>query len=244
MKYISCDIFMKHFIIFATFMSSPFFAISADKINLGKNFYIGIGAGALSPNDVDGKTSASASYGGYTFTANGEFTLKFDTGRQISGLIGYRLTDWLGIEAEMSHTSFDYDKADVSAAFSITSGGTTTNYGANTSINIDGNVSAFSMVFGPVVDYDLSSSLEIFAWGWDRFSSYSEEINSLNGDTSFASDVDNTEFASKIKTGFNYFITDYAHIQFEYGYNYVNSSNDVFDDFDAHSYTGKAVFNF
>ena len=94
-----------------------------------------------------------------------------------------------------------------------------------------------------VVDYDLSSSLEILL-GWDRFFIYSEEINSLNGDTSFASDVDNTEFASKIKTGFNYFITDYAHIQFEYGYNYVNSSNDVFDDFDAHSYTGKAVFNF
>ena len=222
----------------------PISATSADKINLGKNFYIGIGAGALSPNDVVGKTSASATYGSYSFTASGEFTLKFDTGRQISGLLGYRLTDWLGIEAEIGHSSFDYDKANVSAAFSITSGGTTTNYNANSSIDIDGNISAFSMIFGPVVDYDLSSNLEIFAGGGIGFSSYSEEINSLNGDTSFASDVDNTEFASKIKTGFNYFFTDYAHLQFEYGYNYVNSSNEVFDDLDAHSYTGRAVFNF
>ena len=35
-----------------------------------------------------------------------------------------------------------------------------------------------------------------------------------------------------------------AHVQFEYAYNYVDTENEIFESFDAHSYIGRVVLNF
>ena len=71
--------------------------------------------------------------------------------------------------------------------------------------------------------------------------SYEEEIKSLNSDTGYANTYEATEFASKVKAGFNYFVNNMAHVQFEYAYNYVDTENEIFESFDAHSYMGRVV---
>ena len=51
--------------------------------------------------------------------------------------------------------------------------------------------------------------------------------------------------ASRIKTGFNYSISDQTHIQATYGFSFVDSGIDNFtDDFTSHSYNAKFVYNF
>ncbi len=242
---------MKRILSILAVMSFATSAHSVDKINLGKNFYVGLGGGVISPNDIDSKSlsTSGTTFDGATYTAsadNGLFRVSFDSGYQVSGLLGYRILDWLGLEAELSYSNFDYDKLTIGngANITVTRGSTTNTYNANASIDIDGDVSSFSMIFGPVLDYDLSNNFEIFAGGGIGFSSYEEDVKSLDSDTGYASTYEATEFASKVKTGFNYFVNDMAHVQFEYGYNYVDSSNEIFESFDAHSYTGRVVFNF
>ena len=34
--------------------------------------------------------------------------ISFDSGYQVSGLLGYRVLDWLGLEAELAYSNFDY----------------------------------------------------------------------------------------------------------------------------------------
>tara|TARA_B100000035_G_scaffold240327_1_gene208682 strand:- start:69 stop:797 length:729 start_codon:yes stop_codon:yes gene_type:complete len=242
---------MKKLLCILALMILPISSHSVDKINLGKNFYVGLGGGVISPNDVDSKSlsTSGTAFDGATYTAsaaNGLFKISFDSGYQISGLLGYRVLDWLGLEAELSYTNFDYDKLTIGngANITVTRGSTTNTYNANASIDIDGDVSSFSMIFGPVFDYDLSSNFEVFAGGGIGFASYEEEVKSLNSDTGYANTYEATEFASKVKAGFNYFVNDMAHVQFEYGYNYVDSENEIFESFDAHSYIGRVVFNF
>ncbi len=242
---------MKRILSILAVMSFATSAHSVDKINLGKNFYVGLGGGVISPNDIDSKSlsTSGTTFDGATYTAsadNGLFRVSFDSGYQVSGLLGYRILDWLGLEAELSYSNFDYDKLTIGngANITVTRGSTTNTYNANASIDIDGDVSSFSMIFGPVLDYDLSNNFEIFAGGGIGFSSYEEDVKSLDSDTGYASTYEATEFASKVKTGFNYFVNDMAHVQFEYGYNYVDSSNEIFESFDAHSYIGRVVFNF
>ncbi len=242
---------MKKFLLALLIAIIPLTSNSDDKINIGKDFYIGFGGGFISPNDVDSKSlsTSATTFDGASYTAsadNGLFKISFDSGYQISGLLGYRILDWLGFETELSYSSFDYDKLTIGngANITITRGSTTNTYNANASIDVEGDVSAFSMIFGPVLDYDLSNNFEIFGGGGIGFASYEEDVKSLNSDTGYASTYEATEFASKIKAGFNYFVNDFAHIQFEYGYNYVDSENDIFESFDAHSYMGRAVFNF
>ena len=232
-------------------MLLPISAHSVDKINLGKDFYIGLGGGIISPNDVDSKSlsTSGTTFDGATFTAsanNGLFKFSFDSGYQVSGLLGYRLFDWLGLEAELSYSNFDFDKFTIGngANITVTRGSTTNTYNANATIDIDGDVSSFSMIFGPVLDYDLSDNFEIFAGGGIGFSSYEEEIKSLNSDTGYANTYEATDFASKVKAGFNYFVNDMAHVQFEYAYNHVDTENEIFESFDAHSYMGRVIFNF
>ena len=105
-------VFMKKILPILAIMSLPISAHSVDKINLGKDFYIGLGGGIVSPNDVDSKSlsTSGTTFDGATFTAsadNGLFKFSFDSGYQVSGLLGYRLFDWLGLEAELSYSNFD-----------------------------------------------------------------------------------------------------------------------------------------
>ena len=132
----------------------------ADTYNVSDKFYVGFGAGMISPNDVELEASANSTANGLTFsaTATGEFT--FDNGYQITGLAGYRINDFLSFETELGYTNFDYDKLQGTSnqynvwwkTFSATLGG---------SFDVDGSISAFSMIFGPTLDFDV---YENFTW--------------------------------------------------------------------------------
>ena len=213
--------------------------------NLSKNVYIGLGGGIIVPNDVDINVSAAATINGVALSANVSGEFEFDNGYEINGLVGYRITDYLSLETEMGYSKFDYDKVNVTGGGTATSGGVTFTGTASTSYDIDGSISSFSMIFGPMLDFDINDKAEFLIGGGIGFSSYNDEIKTVGGSTGLSYDEDFMDLASRIKTGFNYSISDQTHIQATYGFSFVDSGIDNFtDDFTSHSYNAKFVYNF
>ena len=58
-------------------------------------------------------------------------------------------------------------------------GGVTFTGAASRSYDIDGSISAFSMIFGPSFDFDVSNNLEFLVGGGIGFSSYNDEVKSV-----------------------------------------------------------------
>ena len=109
-------------------------------------FYISLGGGVLLPNDVSFEVTGSEQIGGLTLNSiSGD--IKYDTGYQFSGIIGYDINEDFAFETELIYTNFDYDQVDVSASGTIT-GRCSSSFGVG-SFDIDGDISAFSMLFGP-----------------------------------------------------------------------------------------------
>ena len=101
------------------------------------------------------------------------------------------------------------------------------------------------MIFGPTLDFDVYENFELLLGGGIGFSSYNDEIKTVGGSTGLSYDEDFTDFAAKFKTGANYSFTGQTYLQATYGFNYVDSGVDNFtDDFTAHSFNAKLVFNF
>ena len=66
----------------------------------------------------------------------------------------------VSFESELGYTSFDYDQVDVTVGGTASAGGTTFTGAASRSYDVDGSISAFSMIFGPVIDFDIMENLE------------------------------------------------------------------------------------
>ena len=100
------------------------------------------------------------------------------------------------------------------------------------------------MIFGPSFDFDVYDNLEFLVGGGIGFSSYNDEVKSVGGSTGLSM-MNFTDFAAKFKTGANYSLTQKTYLQATYGFNYVDSGIENFtDDFTAHSFDAKLVFNF
>ncbi len=234
--------FFKIFILF--FLINPNI-VKSDTYSVNKNLYLGLNAGVFSPNDVDFNKSESGIVNGVTYSASVAGTFKFENGFQIGGLIGYRLNDFLAIETELAFVNFDYDVLNLSAAGTATAGGTTFTGTANTSYQVEGDISSLSIIFGPVLDLDVRENLEFFVGGGIGFSKYNDEIKSVGGSTGLSYDEDFTDFAAKFKTGINYSLSQSSFLQLEYGYNFVDSGIENFsEDFSANSFNARFVFNY
>ena len=235
---------MKRFLSVVALVALPLIS-KADTYSVSDKFYVGFGAGMISPNDVDINISEAATISGVAYSANINGEFEFDNGYQINGLLGYRFNDFLSFETELGYTQFDYDKINLTAGGTATSGGVTFTGVASRSYDIDGSISAFSIIFGPSFDFDVSNNLEFLVSGGIGFSSYNDEVKSVGGSTGLSYDEDFTDFASKFKTGINYSFTQQTYLQATYGFNYVDSGIDNFtEDFTAHSFDAKLVFNF
>lgn len=233
---------MKKFLFAITLVALPF-TTKADTYSVSNKFYVGFGAGIISPNDVDIDVAAGT-YDGVTFSdgITGEYV--FDNGFQVTGLLGYRFNDYLSFETELGYSKFDYDKLNLTVGGTATSGGVTFTGGVG-SFDIDGSISAFSMIFGPALDFDVYENLELLIGGGIGFTSYNDEIKSVGASTGLSIDEDNTEFSAKFKTGANYSFTEQTYLQANYGFNFIDSGIDNYtDDFTAHSFDAKLVFNF
>ncbi len=235
----------KNLLIFSTFiLISPLLA-KADTYSINKNVYLGFSAGVISPNDVKIEKSGAGVINGVTFSSNVSGDFIFDNGYQIGGLLGYRLNDFMSFETELSFTDFDYDKLDLIVGGTASVGGTTFTGSSSSTYDVDGNISALSIIFGPNFDMDLREDLELFVGGGLGFANYSDEIKSVGGSTGLSFKEDFTDFAAKFKTGINYSLSDQTYLQAEYGYNFVDSGIDNYsDDFSANSFSGKIVINF
>jgi|TARA_B100000287_G_scaffold409623_2_gene437203 hypothetical protein len=222
----------------------PFFVV-ADTYSASEKFYFGIGGGIISPNDVDINVKTAGTINGVTFSANIDGEFQFEDGYQISGILGYRLSDSLSFETDISYSQFDYDKVNLTVGGTAISGGVTFTGNANSSYVVDGTISAFSMIFGPSFDYDLNRQIELLFGGGIGFASHNDEIKSVGNSTGLSYDQDQTDFAAKFKTGFNYSIDINTFFQGEYGFNYVNSGIENYSsDFTAHTYSARLLFNF
>ena len=222
----------------------PFFVV-ADTYSASEKFYFGIGGGMISPNDVDINVKTAGTINGVTFSANIDGEFQFEDGYQISGILGYRLSDSLSLETDISYSQFDYDKVNLTVGGTAISGGVTFTGNANSSYVVDGTISAFSMIFGPSFDYDLNRQIELLFGGGIGFASHNDEIKSVGNSTGLSYDQDQTDFAAKFKTGFNYSIDIDTFFQGEYGFNYVNSGIENYSsDFTAHTYSARLLFNF
>ena len=222
----------------------PFF-VTADTYSVNEKFYFGIGGGMISPNDVDINVKTAGTVNGVTFSANIDGEFEFEDGYQVSGILGYRLSDSLSFETDIGYTNFDYDKVNLTIGGTATTGGITFTGNANSSYVVDGSVSAFSMIFGPSFDYDLNRQIELIFGGGIGFASHNDEIKSVGNSTGLSYNQDQTDFAAKFKTGFNYSIDLNSFFQGEYGFNYVNSGIENYSsDFTSHSFSAKFLFNF
>ena len=226
------------------YLSNPFF-VKSDTYSVNNNLYLGLNTGVFSPNDVDFRTSGSGIVNGVSYSASIAGTLKFDNGFQLGGLIGYRLSDFLAIESELAFINFDYDKLDLTASGTAAVGGTTFTGTANTTYEVEGDISSFSIIFGPVLDLDIRENIEFFVGGGIGFSKYNDEVKSVGGSTGLSYDEDFTDFAAKFKTGVNYSLSRSSFLQLEYGYNFVDSGIENFsEDFSANSFNARFVFNY
>ena len=222
----------------------PFF-LKAETYSLNKNFYIGFSLGALVPNDVKVQKSGAGVINGVNFSANIAGNFVFDNGYQVGGILGYRLNDFFSFETDLAYTNFDYDKLELTVAGTATVGGNTFTGTDNTTYDVDGSISSFSIIFGPAFDMDVRENLEFFIGGGIGFASYSDEIKTVGGSSGLAFDEDFTDFAAKFKAGFNYSLSDLSYLQAEYGYNFVDSGIENYsDDFSANSFSAKIIFNF
>lgn len=219
--------------------------LKSDTFNLNDKFYLGFGAGILMPEDVDIKKTEAGIVNGVNISANLAGTFKFDNGYQLSGILGYRYNEFFSLESEIAYSNFDYDQVNITVAGTATSGGTTFTGTANRSYEVDGSISAFSMIFGPSVDIDIVENLELIVGGGIGFTNHNDEVKSIGGSSGFAYDEDFTNFTTKFKTGLNYSLSSVSYIQAEYGYNFIDSGIENYsDDFTAHSLAGRLVFNF
>ena len=231
-------------IFFLIFLILPHLSFS-DTYSVDDKFYFGFGAGVINPNDVDIDITVAETINGVAFSGNINGEFKFDVGYQVSTVLGYRLSDSLSIEGEFGYLNFDYDRINLTAGGTATSGGVTFTGSANTSYVIDGNIDSYSFVFGPNFDFDFSNKLEFLIGGGIGFSFYSDEIKSVGGSTGLSYDEDETDFTAKFKAGINYSMSEKSYAQLGYGFNFVNSGIDNFtDDFTAHNFDLKVIFNF
>ena len=68
------------------------------------------------------------------------------------------------------------------------------------------------MIFGPSFDFDVSNNLEFLVGGGIGFSSYNDEIKSVEEVPVYHIDEDFTDFAAKFKTGANYSLTEQTYL--------------------------------
>lgn len=217
----------------------------ADTYSIGKKIYLGLNVGVFSPNDVDFNKSGSGIVSGVTYSASVAGTFEFENGFQLGGLIGYRLNDFLALESELAFVNFDYDKLALSTSGTAAVGGTTFSGTANTTYEVEGDISSLSIIFGPVLDLDVKENLEFFIGGGIGFSKYNDEVKSVGGSKGLSYDEDFTDFAAKFKTGFNYSLSNSSFLQLEYGFNFVDSGIENFsEDFSANSFNARFVFNY
>ncbi len=234
----------KTIILFTSIFMVPFF-LRAETYSLDKNYYLGFSIGALSPNDVKVEKSGAGVINGVSFSTNIAGNFVFENGYQVGGVLGYRLNDFLSFETDLSFTKFDYDKLELTVAGTASVGGNTFTGTDNTTYDVDGTISSFSMILGPVFDMDVREDFEFFVGGGVGFASYADEIKTVGGSSGLAFDENFTDFAAKFKTGFSYSLSDQFYLQAEYGYNFVDSGIENYsEDFSANSFTAKILFNF
>ena len=207
------------------------------------NFYISLGSGVFLPYDLSFEETGSATIGGLTINSiSGD--IKFDTGYQISGIIGYDITKNFAFETELLYTNFDYDEIDIDLAGTITGTGAAVTFNVG-SFDIDGNLSSFSMLFGPKVNFNLIDNLGGYLGGSVGFTSMNEDVKSIAADTTLAYEEDYLLFSSKFKAGLNYSVDDNISLQFDYGFNHIVATDDIYDEsFKANSFTARFNYNF
>lgn len=207
------------------------------------NFYISLGSGVFVPYDLSFEETGSATIGGLTINSiSGD--IKFDTGYQISGIIGYDITKNFAFETELLYTNFDYDEIDIDLAGTLTGTGAAVAFNVG-SFDIDGNLSSFSMLFGPKVNFNLIGNLGGYLGGSVGFTSMNEDVKSIAADTTLAYEEDYLLFSSKFKAGLNYSVDDNISLQFDYGFNHIAAPDDIYDDsFKANSFTARFNYNF
>ena len=206
------------------------------------NFYISLGSGVIAPYDQSFEETGSAVIGGLTINSiSGDII--YDAGYQISGIIGYDISQNFAFETELLYSNFDYDSIDINLAGTITGTGAAVAFNVG-SFDIDGNLSSFSMLFGPKVSFNLIDNLGGYLGGSVGFTSLNEDVKSIAADTTLAYEEDYLLFSSKLKAGLNYLVDDKISLQFDYGFNYVSATEDIYDSFKANSFTARFNYSF
>ena len=186
------------------------------KTNIG-DFYVGVSAGIVIPDDVN--TSLSGSIPGYAVSGSGKYT--FNAGPSVNLDAGYHINDYLAVEAELGYAGFSYN----SLSGTLTVGATT----ATGSIGIDGTVDTVSGIANAIVTpwgRAGFSGFVPYAGGGLGFANSSTKINSVtvNGATySVNSSRSDTNLAADAIVGFDYAASDRFSIGGRYRFAWVNS---------------------
>jgi OOP family OmpA-OmpF porin len=194
------------------------------------NAYVGLGAGAIIPQNIDLTFS-----GALSGSAKGEFK----TGWDINGFAGYHVNDYLAGELDLDYGSFDYDK--------IT--GNVTGVAINAPIS--GSVDSFLGIANLVATPLGRAGFSPYIGGGVGLAHFDATVNSVGG-VAVGSSSSDTDFAADIVVGLDVPLSNRLSLGARYRFLWVNSGSTTTSDgvttkegnLTAHLMTANATFRF
>ncbi|WP_168185837.1 outer membrane protein [Magnetospirillum sp. ME-1] len=197
---------------------------------------IGVSAGAIIPNNT--RIRANGSNAGLSVSAAGD--IEFSSGPAISLAGGYRFNNWFRAEAEFGYATFDYKN--VSGNLTATYNGTT--YTVSGSAPVTGSVSTFSGAGNLyITPMGYVGRVTPVLGGGVGFAATEDKVSKI-GTLNVNSSTSNTNLMAQGIAGLDVKVTDNFDIGGRYRYIWVNSGNNLVDDFTAHVVSGTLTYRF
>jgi len=219
---------------------------NAQTANVG-DFYLGLNAGVLIPDDMSFNVPGTNIGGGETITASGHFT--FDTGAAAGLLVGCHVTEWLAVEGDFQYGVVDFK--------SLTGSGTATGpiaASGSFNVSVDGYADTYTFLANAII-----APLKLNPWhgfspyigGGVGFTTWDGDIDSIsaNGATAAVNSSHiETDLAADAVAGIDFALIPQLSIGARYQFLYVDLGDIIRGasngNFTGHMITLNATYHF
>lgn len=205
------------------------------------NFYGRLSAGAIIPEHTD---ILNGTTNGLTISG-ASAAISSEVGQSYSGAVGYKLSDLISIEAEVSHSFFELDE--ISGSGTLTSGGSSLTVSGTASL--DGDVKATTGMANIILTMPTGGSFRPYVGGGLGFVAWDIELNSAtSGGTTLTCSGDcsddGTDLTAKGVVGFDFAFSEGSSVGVRYQYLWTDTGTEITDDVTAHVVQASVKFSF
>lgn len=218
---------------------------NAQTTNVG-DFYAGLNAGVLIPDDVSIKASANDVLGAETVTVSGN--IDFDTGAAAGIFGGYHVNDWLAVEGDLQYGGIEYNSFHGVAAV------TGPISGSLSSFSIKGHADTYTFLANAIVSpFGRAgwNGFSLYIGGGAGFTTFDSQLDSISSGGTTASVNEShseTDFAANAIVGVDYAVTPQISIGGRYQFLWVSLGNIIpgatNGDFTGHMLTANLTYHF